>query len=201
MSSSKIPSMHARKEKCLPIPSAKIPPPRVRRLQARMADYGVDVLLCFKPEHNLYITGFSPIIYSQPMVAILTPSHEPIMLLHALRDEHGRASSWVSDIQLFGVWGDKETAGVDWQTALASILNELGVTDKRIGVEEEFISVGCHRQLKNMLPRAEFLDVSELIDRCRLTKDPDEVLHARIASKIADVGMHGSSDRRTSPRR
>ncbi len=84
-----------------------------------MADDGVDVLLCFKPEHSFYITGFSPIIYSQPMIAILTPSHEPIMLLYALRDEHSRASSWVSDIRLFGVWGDKKTAGVDWQTALA----------------------------------------------------------------------------------
>ncbi|MGF6304941.1 MULTISPECIES: M24 family metallopeptidase [Paraburkholderia] len=195
MSSTEMHGVRVGSGKCSPHPTASVDyirPPRVTRLQARLTDDGIDVVVCFKPEHSFYITGFSPIIYSQPMIAILTPNHEPIMLVHALRDEHSRSSSWVRDIRLFGAWGDKKTAGADWQTALTSILHELGVADKKIGVEEEFISITCRRQLEDMLPKAEFVDVSQLIERCRLTKDPDEVLHARVAARIADVGMEAA---------
>lgn len=164
-------------------------PPRIGRLQAQMANQGVDVIICFKPEHSFYITGFNPIIYSQPVIAVLAADHEPVLLLHALREEHGRAGSRVADIRLFGVWGDKKTTGPDWQTALTSILRELGVEHKTIGVEEEFISIKCRRQLEAIFPKAEFVDVSDLIDVCRLTKDPDEIAHARIAAKISDIGM------------
>jgi Xaa-Pro dipeptidase len=164
-------------------------PPRVGRLKARMARQGVDVIVSFKPENSFYFTGFNPIIYSHPVIAILTPDHDPIMLVHALRDDHGRASAWVPDIRLYGSWSTKVTMGPNWQDALASILGDLGVAGKTVGIEEEFISIQRAGQLRKALPDAAFADVSHLIDHCRLIKDPDEIANARIAARAADLGM------------
>lgn len=164
-------------------------PPRVGRLKAGMAKQDVDVIVSFKPENSFYFTGFNPIIYSHPVIAILARDRDPIMLVHALRDDHGRASAWVPDIRLYGAWSTKVTMGPNWQDALASILGDLGVAAKTVGIEEEFISIQRLAQLRKVLPDATFTDVSPLIDHCRLIKDPDEIAQARIAAKIADRGM------------
>ncbi|WP_414899384.1 M24 family metallopeptidase [Rhizobium cremeum] len=164
-------------------------PPRVGRLNAGMAKQDVDVIVSFKPENSFYFTGFNPIIYSHPVIAILARDRDPIMLVHALRDDHGRASAWVPDIRLYGAWSTKVTMGPNWQDALASILGDLGVAAKTVGIEEEFISIQRLAQLRKALPDAAFTDVSPLIDHCRLIKDPDEIAQARIAAKIADLGM------------
>lgn len=169
--------------------STTVLPPRVGRLKAGMARQNVDVIISFKPENSFYFTGFNPIIYSHPVIAILTRDHDPIMLVHALRDDHGRASAWVPDIRLYGAWSTKVTMGPNWQDALASILGDLGVAGKTVGIEEEFISLQRAGQLRKALPQATFSDVSHLIDHCRLIKDPDEIANARIAAGFADLGM------------
>jgi len=167
-------------------------PPRVERLKAGMAKQGVDVIVSFKPEHSFYFTGFNPIIYSHPVIAILAQDHDPIMLVHALRDDHGRASAWVPDIRLYGAWSTKVTMGPNWQDALATILADLGVAGKTVGIEEEFISLQRFSQLRQALPHAQFTDVSHLVEHCRLIKDPDEIAHARIAAQLADCGMQSA---------
>ncbi|MES5098576.1 Xaa-Pro peptidase family protein [Agrobacterium sp. BA1120] len=164
-------------------------PPRVGRLKAEMAKHDIDVIVSFKPENSFYFTGFNPIIYSHPVIAILTRDHDPIMLVHALRDDHGRASAWVPDIRLYGSWSTKVTMGPNWQDALASILSDLGLAGKTVGIEEEFISIQRMKQLRAALPDSNFADASHLIDHCRLIKDPDEIAHARIAARVADHGM------------
>ncbi|WP_244562541.1 M24 family metallopeptidase [Ensifer aridi] len=164
-------------------------PPRVKRMQTSMAEEGIDAVILFKPENSFYMTGFNPIIYSQPVVAIVPRDSDPIMLVYALRDEHSRGSAWVPDIRLFGVWSTKVTMGPNWLDALVSILNDLNLADKKIGFEEDSMLLQRYGQLQSALPNAQFIEAGPLVNRCRLIKDPDEVANARVAGKISDVGM------------
>ena len=164
-------------------------PARVYRVRQAMIAKGIDVLVCFKPENSFYLSGFNPIIYSHPVIAILTVKHEPIMLVHALRDDHGRASAWLQDIRLYGAWSDKVTMGSDWQDALASILSDLGLSSARVGIEDDFLSLQRFHQLKQALPTVSFTEASALLEHARLIKDADEIQHARIAARLADHGM------------
>src|SRR5258708_20621410 len=84
---------------------------RIERLRRRMREAGIDVLLSFKPENSFYLTGFNPIIYSHPVIAILPLEGQPSMLVHALRDNHARAPTFVKDIRLYGAWATKVTMG------------------------------------------------------------------------------------------
>ncbi|GIJ90375.1 hypothetical protein Asppvi_009329 [Aspergillus pseudoviridinutans] len=164
-------------------------PPRVERLRALMTDQSIDAIVCLKPENTFYLSGFNPIIYSHPAIVVVTLDHDPILLVFALRGQHARASAWVTDIRLFGTWSDIETLAPDWKEALMIILTSLRASGKTIGLEEGFIPVAQSRNLAEILPQAKFVDVSPFIDQCRLVKDPDEIKNARIAARIADVGM------------
>ena len=170
--------------------TAPVPlPPRVGRVQAEMAKRGIDATIIFKPENSFLLTGFNPIIYSHPVIAIVPREGEPIMLVHALRDDHGRASAFVSDIRLYGAWSTKGTMGPNWLDALASILGELGVADGKLAIEEEFMPIDRFRQISAKLSGATFVDASHFIDHVRLVKDADQIAMARIAAAIADAGM------------
>ncbi|MEJ8476570.1 M24 family metallopeptidase [Roseibium algae] len=166
-----------------------IPRPRIARLKSAMADQGIDVLVSFKPEHTFYMSGFNPILYSHPVVMILPASGEPTLLVHALRDAHGRDEGFVSDIRAYGVWSTTKTMGPRWQDALAQILSEKGLEQGRVGLEADATPMARWQAVAELMPRAELVDSSKLIDRCRIIKDPDEIAHARVAADLADRGM------------
>ena len=174
--------------------ASKEAPPRLARLKQEIALKNIDVLVAFKPEVTFLLTGFTPIIYSNPVIVIMPLDHDPILLVYALRDEIAHTSPWVTDIRLYGTWSasGRVSMGETWDAALSAILTELGVSNKTVGVEANFIPVDFDRQLRNALPDATFADVSALINTCRSIKDEDEIADARIAAKIADVGIQAA---------
>ena len=162
---------------------------RIARLREGMRARRIDALVCLKPQSSFYLSGFNPIIYSHPVVAILPVRGDPALLVHALRDDHARQSAWVRDVRLFGAWSTKRTMGPDWFAALRAILDERGVAGGTIGIDDDFLPVGVMRQLEARLPGARFADAAALLMDSRMIKEPVEVLRTRQASEIADVGM------------
>jgi Xaa-Pro dipeptidase len=162
---------------------------RIARLQAGMHTHGVDAMVCLKPENTFYLSGFNPIIYSHPVVAILPAVGEPVILVHALRDDHARASAWPRDIRLYGAWSTKKTMGPNWLAALHEILAERGLASGTLGIEADWLPLARMEQIRTTLPQARFEDVSPLIEHTRLVKDAHEIADARIAAQLADIGM------------
>lgn len=167
-------------------------PERVRRLREGMRARGLDALVCLKPQNTFYISDFNPVIYSHPVAVVLPLEGEPALLVHALRDDHARASSWVRNVHLFGAWSTKRTMGPDWLAALRAILDGLGLASGRLGVEFDFVPVGVMRQLERLLPGARFDDASELVMHVRFVKDPVELERIRRAALLADRGMEAA---------
>ncbi|MDR3531218.1 MAG: Xaa-Pro peptidase family protein [Rhodopila sp.] len=167
---------------------------RVARLRRMMDEHDLDALICFKPENSFYLTGFNPIIYSHPVIAILPREGEPVMLCHALRDDHARASTWVKEIRLYGTWSTKVTMGPNWLEALGVILRERGLEAGRLGVEEDFLPVRRMAEVRSVAPTARFADASDILFEARLIKDAGEIAMARIAADLADTGMAAAID-------
>lgn len=162
---------------------------RVVRLQEALHRRGIDALVTLKPETSFYVSGFNPIIYSHPVVAVVPARGAPSVLVHALRDDHARASSRIEDIRLYGAWSTKVTMGPDWLAALGEILRERALAHGVLGYEADWLPVRRFEQFRQLLPRARFEDVSDLVEHARLVKDEDEIRCARIAARIADTGM------------
>ena len=162
---------------------------RIRRLQDELNRRNMAAMICLKPENSFYLSGFNPIIYSHPVVAVLPASGDPVVLVHALRDDHARASAWVDDIRLYGAWSTKRTMGPDWLAALHQILKERGVADGVLGIEEDYLPVTRLRQFEQAFAAASFENISDAIAEARLVKEPYEIDCARTAAAIADAGM------------
>ncbi|MDR7482457.1 MAG: Xaa-Pro peptidase family protein [Armatimonadota bacterium] len=167
-------------------------PERVRRLREGMRARGLDALVCLKPQNTFYVSDFNPVIYSHPVVTVLPAEGEPVLLVHALRDDHARASSWIGHVRLFGAWSTKQTMGPDWLAALRAILVELGAASGRLGVEFDFLPVGVMRQMEGLLPQARLEDASDVVNHARLVKDPVELERMRRAAFLADRGMEAA---------
>jgi Xaa-Pro dipeptidase len=165
---------------------------RSERLQAALRGEGVDAMIAFKPENSYYVSGFNPIIYSHPVVAIVPAQGETTVLMHALRDDHARASSPVRDIRLYGAWSTKQTMGPSWLDALGRIVRERGVDSGTIGIEGEYLPVARMEQLRALFPGARFKDVSPLIEHARNVKDDEQIRCARIAARISEAGMEAA---------
>jgi Xaa-Pro dipeptidase len=163
--------------------------PHVERLRSAMIAQGIDAILAFKPENSFYICGFNPIIYSHPVVALLARDGADGLLVHALRDDHAKASTDIADVRLYGAWSTKVTMGPNWLDALAVMLAERGLDRARIGLELDFLPVTRFRQIEAKLPGATFVNVSDLVMTARVVKDTGEIADARAAARIADVGM------------
>lgn len=162
---------------------------RILRLQQALRSRKIDALVTLKPESSFYLSGFNPIIYSHPVVAILPAQGDPVVLVHALRDDHARSSAWVKDIRLYGAWSTKQTMGPNWLAALGEILKELRADRGVIGYEGDWLPVRRLAQFEDQVPGARFEDVGDLVEHARLVKDAEEIGHARIAARIADAGM------------
>lgn len=162
---------------------------RIQRLQDALKARGVAAMICLKPENSFYLSGFNPIIYSHPVVAILPAEGDPVVLVHALRDDHARASAWVDDIRLYGAWSTKKTMGPNWLSALHEILKQRGVADGVLGIEEDYLPLTKMRQFEAEFTGASFANISDAIAEARLVKEPYEIDCARKAADIADVGM------------
>ncbi|WP_420236957.1 M24 family metallopeptidase [Telmatobacter bradus] len=167
---------------------------RIEKLQKEMVARGIDVLICFKPENTFYISGFNPIIYSHPVIAIVPATGDSTLLVHALRDDHARTSTWIADIRLYGSWSTKVTICPNWLDALQLILEELHLTKAAIGIEEDYLPVGRLKSLEQILPQATFANASGVIFRSRVIKDETEIASARIAAHLADRGMTAAID-------
>ncbi|RAL15815.1 M24 family metallopeptidase [Aspergillus homomorphus CBS 101889] len=165
-------------------------PPRVHRLKAQMVAHSLDAVICMKPESTFYLSGFNPIIYSEPIFVILTPHLDPILLVHVLRGKHAEASTWTPNLFLYGTWSNITTLAPTWPAALTTLLGD--GNSKRIGVEQEFLPVTQFHQLVQALPTAQLADCTALIHQCRELKDADEIASARIAAQLADRGMEAA---------
>jgi Xaa-Pro dipeptidase len=169
-----------------------MPAGRLARLRDGMRTRGLDALVCVKPQNTFYLSDFNPVIYSHPVVAVLPACGEPALLVHALRDDHARVSSWIRDVRLFGAWSTKVTMGPDWLAALEAILAERGALPGCLGIEEDFLPVGVMRQMQRRLAGARFEDASDVIMRARSVKGPEELDRMRHAAWIADRGMEAA---------
>lgn len=159
------------------------------RLRRLMGEHDLDAVITLKPEHSFYLSGFNPIIYSHPVIAILPREGAPRVLVHALRDDHARASSSLEHIHLYGVWSTKVTMGPDWLKALSTVIGEMGLSEARIGIEDDFLTLARQRQLVGALPQVRWADSAKAFFEARLVKSPGEIADARIAAAIANLGM------------
>lgn len=162
---------------------------RLDKIRRQMAEQGLDLIIALKPQNTFYLSGFNPVFYSHPVVALVPAEGQAVLLVHALRDDHARSASSIRDIRLYGTWSDKVTMGMSWSAALATIVGELSSTKSRIGLDLDFIPTKTLHLLEQALPKATLVDASEVFGRARMVKDSSEIQALRVAGNLTDAAL------------
>jgi len=143
-------------------------------------DYGAD-------ENYQYLTSHRSHTRKRPTVMILPKSHDPALIVNWTAKRRAIESSWVKDIRVYEYEGLKSEL-------IKEVLQDLGLSEAKIGAElndpfdafrinmryEEF------KKLQREMPKAEFLDASDILWRLRMIKTKAEMECLRNAMEITD---------------
>ena len=165
---------------------------RVANAQTAMAAQGLDIHLISITPNLGYLTGYDTSMPSGYAVGLLPAKGEVGLHCSELEGCCALQSSTIDDIELYRWYDAQDTA-----SQLGLVLRERGLDRARIGVEmgnpETFASgafdTRSFLKLKEMLPRAEFVDSTNLIMELRLFKVPQEIEYMRKAAEISLKGL------------
>jgi Xaa-Pro aminopeptidase len=161
---------------------------RARRVRARMAERGVDVLLVTSPPNLYYLTGFESIWYPPraPVAAVVSQADERLVFLDYERHETlVRQTAHYDDAVFYGYEDVLDT--------IASTFRERGWLEGAIGLERWSQAPGAPlmealaQRLRDGGGRV--VDGDWVVDRVRLVKSPAELECVRRAAAIVDAAF------------
>src|SRR2546427_2682043 len=177
------------------------------RASALMEDLNVELLLACSPANVGYLTDYTyyvnqglPYVLEDGKEWSLTfvgiprePSRGAFMTL--VSSEHGSVSfadPWITDRRLWGpTWTYVGTAGVsepprEVATCVADALRERDLAEARIGLEISAVPARTYLRLRELLPRAEFVDAAPIFRDLRIVKAPEEIARLRKLAAATD---------------
>lgn len=162
---------------------------RLRNVQERMKQQGIDMLLVHAPENIYYLSGYQTSGYFAYQTLIVTEAADPTILVRYLERGNIDEYSWLEG-------GETWREGDDVVRRTAEVITMLGGARARIAIEKQswFLTVDVAEQLAAQLPGARFVDASMLVDQVRLIKSPAELEYIRRAGRIAEAEVRAAID-------
>jgi Xaa-Pro aminopeptidase len=165
---------------------------RYARLRALMERDGIDAVLPTQEENVRYFTGYLSILWMsrfRPVVGMLPADLSVPAGLAVSGQERGNVeiSSWVPD---FFAFPPQEPP----IAAIAGELRRRGLDRGRLGIELGFGQrLGMNQEQLNelvaLLPDAEFVDATPLMETVRMLKSPEEIRRLTRAAHISLAGI------------
>ena len=158
-----------------------------KRLQQKLADTGLDAVICLSPENFAYASGF--VVPSQSLMrwrhaAVVVPaSGDPVYFCVDMEESTVRAKINGARYRAWGEFSDNP------MLELAELLKEGGLERGRIGIEMDFLCAGDFARLQKTLPHAQFVAAEQDLARLRQIKTPGEIELMRRLSRLADEAI------------
>jgi Xaa-Pro dipeptidase len=159
----------------------------LERQAAAIRSHGLDAMISCSPENFAYVAGF--VVPSQQLIRhrhamlIVTASGTPAIFgVDMEATTIGRKAQHIPS----RIWAEFSD---DAMVVLASQLTELGLAEKRIGIEMDYLPAGDFVRLQKALPRAKFEPCEQILARLRQIKSPEEIALLRRLSRIADQAI------------
>ncbi|MGP9812732.1 M24 family metallopeptidase [Rhodopseudomonas sp. NSM] len=187
----------------------------IERLNAGMKQASLAALVATMPENVTYASGFwamSQWIRRGPQAYAVLPAPgrgEPAVIASTgLIDLAADAEVWVQDIRRFGGFSVNKTEGVELDAqdrridallaqgdcgdavkALVKVIEDRGLQNARIGVDEIGILPQYWDQLAEALPGATLVRAADIFRYGRAIKTPEEIARLRKSAQIADMSI------------
>ncbi len=162
---------------------------RLSSLRAIMGARGLEAIISFTPENLYYLTGHDSPGYYFYEACVVTLAQPPVNVLRRIEATNTLGRSWS---RLAVSYEDRE----DPIQLTIELLHELGVLDKRIGVEAEswFVTPKRFSQLQRGIEQSggEVIDASGLIEGLRVIKSDEELAYIRAGARAVERAMRAA---------
>lgn len=159
---------------------------RVQSVRDHMKSNGNDAMLIFAQESMYWLTGYDTFGYCFFQCLVLT-QNDMILLTRSADLRQAQQTSNIGDIR---IW--KDSANANPAIDLKSILSELGLSGKKLGIELDThgLTAANYRKVTGQLDGyTELIDQSYVISELRLVKSEQEIEYAKRAGVLADDAL------------
>lgn len=163
---------------------------RMHQTQQSLNHQNLDALLCFRQESMYWLTGYDTFGYVFFQCLVVTSDGRVTLLTRAPDLRQAQLTSNINDIR---IWIDHPN--VNPADNLKSILKEMGLENKRLGVEYEAYGLTARngKRLEESLNGfASLIDASSLISRLRVIKSNEEIEYVKKAGQLADDALEAA---------
>lgn len=171
---------------------------RIAATRSRMAETGLDVVLCPDPANINYLTGYDGWSFYTPQVAVLAADNDlPVLITRLMDVNTARMSSFLPDERLIGFPETLVHVDGDHPMRFAGEwLAENGYGTARIGMDFDahYLSPAGLKALQSALPGAVIVDCGRLVNWVRAVKSEAELTVMREAATLADRVMQTAVD-------
>ena len=162
----------------------------VDRLHQLMDEEGFSAIVARSGKNFTYLAGFAyPGTLARHLefpdspreVLLVWPRvGQPVMALNSYAAPLARRDSWLENIEVYDDYAESP-----YQRA-ADVLTQLGLAGETIGFEKSYVSANRWKEITTLLPHAQIADCTELMDRVRWIKTPEEVAALEAGARLLD---------------
>ncbi len=159
---------------------------RYGRMESELENRGLDGMLIFAPESQYWLTGYDTFGFCF-FQCLVIGGNEPVLLTRSADLRQAELTSIIKDIR---IWRDGQDAKPE--SDLAELLKELGLANRRLGVEFDTHGLTYHNGVKvsdALDGLVELVDASDLFPALRLVKSDAEIAYVRKAAILADDAL------------
>lgn len=167
---------------------------RIERVRERMRAQGLDALLVYHAPNVIYLSGYESINMFDSECLVLGLEGDPILLVPERELGGALIYSWIEEPRIFRRTEYPDTTFRQPMQAARDALAELGASGGRIGLELRSMGVAARKYetLAGMLPGAEIVDATGLVESVKVVKSPLEIETLRKSAAITDLGMQAA---------
>lgn len=187
--------------------------PKTQKIKRLLRQHKIDGAIVNSPENFTYITAYSShqhTVSRQPNFATVVLDNKentrPVAIgmdfeTEAFSDymdcDVKKYSTWVGGKTFEEVLANEEVPSTKkFVTAIEVIvetIKELGLENKTIGLELDFLPFNCYEIFRKELPEANFVNISPVFLESRAIKEDDEIDYFRQLARVADEALNYTS--------
>lgn len=169
---------------------------RINKLQERMKEESIDVLLLTTPENIYYTVGYRSWYLSslfRPVFAIVPKEGDPAIVLRILEKSTVKFTSWTNRIYVTGS-ANRDLGKLDAENHIDAVLkaiNDVCPDCKKVGYEKAeggqfYWSLDLLEELKSETEELEYVDGTKAIQKARMIKSEWEIEQLSTAAIITE---------------
>ena len=163
------------------------------RLDQKLGEEGVEVLLAAAPENSYYLSGVfirTQVSIRDRLAVVVWPADAaPTFVVCNIEESLARQEGAIDDVQSYVEYAQSPIARV------VEVLKERGLDRKRIGVEMGYLSAKFFAELQGALPKASFVAADDLIESVRAVKTHEEIARITDAFRRTEVAIRDAWSR------